>query len=125
MQRTPTNTWNIVRALGAGLFLRCPRCTQGRMFAGFRMLRACPRCGLVFERASGEVTGGMAINTVLTLVIIIIGALVGGLNPDVPLLPLLSGLGLFALLFPIAFYRSSRGLWAGVLYLTGDNTETD
>ena len=32
---------------------------------------------------------------------------------------------IFTVLFPIAFYRSSRGLWASFLYLTGDNTERD
>ena len=29
-----------------------------------------------------------------------------------------------AILFPIAFYRSSRGIWAGFLYITGDNNES-
>jgi len=89
------------------------------------MRRACPNCGLEFEKATGEITGGMGINTVVTLLLITAGALIFGLNPAIPLLPLLSGLALFAILFPILFYRSSRGIWAGVLYLTGDNAESD
>ncbi len=88
------------------------------------MNKDCPNCGLPFERASGEITGGMAVNTVATLAVITICALVFGLNRSVPLAPLLIGLALFAILFPIAFYRSSRGLWAGFLYMTGDNTES-
>jgi uncharacterized protein (DUF983 family) len=109
-----------------GLLLRCPRCHKGRMFErGFTMRRACPVCGLVFEHASGEITGGMAINTVVTLLVITVASLVFGLNPAVPLGPLLVGLAAFAILFPIAFYRSSRGLWAGFLYVMGDNTERD
>jgi len=116
----------IIRALIDGLILRCPRCHQGRMFQQrFTMNRHCPRCGLEFERASGEITGGMGINIVLTLFVVIIIAVIGGSNPNVPLAPLLGGLTLFAVLFPIGFYRSSRGLWAAVLYLTGDNTEGD
>jgi hypothetical protein len=96
------------------------------MFAhGFTMRQSCPRCGLEFERAAGEITGGMGINTVVTLLAITIGSLVFGLNPAIPLGPLLLGLGLFAIVFPILFYRSSRGIWAGVLYLTGDNSEAD
>jgi uncharacterized protein (DUF983 family) len=115
-----------LRALLDGLLLRCPRCHAGRMFAhGFTMNEACPNCGLPFEQASGEVTGGMGINIVVTLVAIILGSLVFGLNRNVPLAPLLIGLALFAVLFPIAFYRSSRGLWAGLLYITGDNQERD
>ena len=114
-----------LRALLDGLLLRCPRCHTGRMFArGSRMNPACPNCGLLFEKASGEITGGMGINIVVTLVIIIICALVFGLNPAVPLSPLLIVMALFAILFPIVFYRSSRGLWAGFLYITGDNTES-
>jgi hypothetical protein len=96
------------------------------MFArGFTMHRACPACGLEFERASGEITGGMGVNTVVTLVLITILSLVLGLNPAIPLGPLLIGLAALAILFPIAFYRSSRGLWASFLYLTGDNAERD
>jgi uncharacterized protein (DUF983 family) len=114
----------LIRALFDGLILRCPRCHTGRMFArGFTMHTACPSCGLPFERASGEITGGMGINIVATLVVIVVCALVFGLNPSVPLGPLLAGLALFAVLFPIAFYRSSRGMWVGILYLTGQNTE--
>jgi uncharacterized protein (DUF983 family) len=116
----------MLRALLDGLILRCPRCHAGKMFAhGFTMRRECPICGLEFEKAAGEITGGMGINTVVTLLVITVGALVFGLNPGIPLPPLLGGLALFAILFPILFYRSSRGMWASVLYLTGDNAESD
>ena len=89
------------------------------------MHKVCPNCGLPFEKASGEVTGGMGVNIVVTLVVIIVCALVFGLNPRVPLFPLLVGLALFAILFPIAFYRSSRGLWVAFLYIIGANAERD
>ena len=116
----------MLRALFDGLVLRCPRCHRGPMFErGFAMRQRCPACGLEFERAAGEITGGMGVNTVVTLVVITAASLVFGLNPAVPLGPLLVGLGLFAILFPIAFYRSSRGIWAAFLYMTGDNQERD
>lgn len=118
--------FRLLRALLDGLLLRCPRCHRGHMFErGFTMHRSCPVCGLQFERAVGEVTGGMGINTVVTLTVITVCSFVFGLTTSVPLLPLLLGLGAFAVLFPIAFYRSSRGMWAGFLYITGDNTEPD
>jgi uncharacterized protein (DUF983 family) len=116
----------MLRALFDGLILRCPRCHAGKMFAhGFTMRQECRLCGLEFEKATGEITGGMGINTVVTLLVITASALIFGLNPAIPLPPLLLGLALFAILFPILFYRSSRGLWASVLYLTGDNAESD
>ena len=96
------------------------------MFAhGFTMNQICPACGLQFEQASGEITGGMGINIVATLAVIVACALVFGLNPAVPLPQLLAGLALFAIMFPIVFYRSARGIWASILYLTGDNVERD
>ncbi len=118
--------FRIVRALWDGLRQRCPRCHRGRMFAtAARMNERCPVCGLQFEGRSGEVTGGMGINMVLTLFVVIV---VGGglaLFTRYPLPPILGALTLFAIIFPIAFYRPSRGLWAGVLYLTGDNEERE
>jgi uncharacterized protein (DUF983 family) len=121
-RRTPLH---IIRVFVDGLWLRCPRCHTGRMFDGFTMRRACPVCGLLFEEASGEATGGMAINIVATLFIVIASALIFGPMTSIPLLPVLLGLGLVTILFPIAFYRSSRGLWVAFLYLTGGNQEPD
>ena len=64
------DTFHIAHILLDGLLLRCPRCEMGRMFrSGFKMYHACPVCALEFERASGEVTGGMGINTVATCVV--------------------------------------------------------
>jgi hypothetical protein len=85
----------------------------------------CSVCGLPFEKASGEITGGMGISIVLTLLVIIVVAFFGGLNPDVPLGPLIGGLAAFAILFPILFYRQSRSLWLSFLYFLGDHDEGD
>lgn len=116
----------IFRAVWDGLLLRCPRCHTGRMFATFfTMRRQCPVCGLLFESSSGEITGGMGINISVTLLLVIIGAIVIGLDRSLPLLPLLGALLVFSIVFPILFYPSSRGMWAGILYLTGDNDEPD
>jgi hypothetical protein len=92
---------------------------------GFQITSTCPECGLIFEHASGEMTGGMGINISVTLLPIMIAAFALGLNPAVPLGPLLAGLMLFAIVFPIAFYRSARGIWVAVIYLTGDANERD
>jgi uncharacterized protein (DUF983 family) len=115
----------LLRAVFDGLIHRCPRCHRGHMFkTWFTMHRTCPNCELEFERASGEVSGGMAINFVFTIVVLIACSLFA-LSPTVPLALLMGGLVLYALLFPILFYPSSRGIWAGFLYITGDNTEGD
>jgi uncharacterized protein (DUF983 family) len=115
----------VLRALLDGLVLRCPRCRQGRMFLSlFKMRKECPVCGMPFEKSSGEITGGMGINTVVTQALVIALALLGWFT-TIPLLPLMAGIVAIAIVFPILFYPISRGLWASVIYLTGDNEEPD
>ena len=82
-------------------------------------------CGLPFESASGEATGGMGLSIVVTLVIVLVAAFVGGFNPSIPLLPFFIIMGMITILFPILFYRPSRALWVGILYVTGDYAEGD
>jgi uncharacterized protein (DUF983 family) len=111
--------------LFAGLLLRCPRCEHGHMFRnGFKMYHACPVCGLEFERASGEITGGMGVNTVATCLLEVSLAIAFVFTPW-PIEWEIVVLVAAGIAFPIAFYRSSRGLWASFLYLTGNNTESD
>lgn len=114
-----------IRIFVDSLLLRCPRCHRGAMFRSwFTMRQACPACGLPFERASGEITGGMGFNIVFTLFLVIIAGAVIGFS-SVPLLPAFLVMGLVTVMFPIVFYPFSRALWVGLLYLTGDNTEPD
>jgi uncharacterized protein (DUF983 family) len=108
-----------------GLLLRCPRCPWGRMFSGFRMHHTCPVCALEFERASGETTGGMGINVTATCVVESLAAVGLIAAPAVPVPVAVLVLVMVGTLFPIAFYRSSRGLWAAFLFLTGNNSEPD
>jgi uncharacterized protein (DUF983 family) len=116
----------LIRVILDGLLLRCPRCHSGRLFESFfKMRRECPACGLPFERSSGEITGGMAINFVVVGLVITIGSLYFGLFSSAPLATVLIGFGLFAIFFPIVFYPVSRGLWASILYLTAANSERD
>jgi uncharacterized protein (DUF983 family) len=115
-----------VRAVWDGFLLRCPRCRRGPMFAsGFTMHPTCPACALAFQRASGEEVGGMMINLVITsLVVIAAGSIAAGFT-RLPIWVILLTLGTFACLFPIAFYRASRGIWAAFLYVLRINDESD
>lgn len=117
---------HVARAFADGFILRCPRCHRGHMFArAFNMRRTCPQCGLLFESATGEVVGGMAINTIATCTLIVSMAVAFMFVPDTPVIYPIAGLVVFGTLFPVAFYRSSRGMWASFLYITGSNVERD
>lgn len=48
----------VLRALGRGLLKKCPHCGRGRIYLGWaREVRACPECGLVYERNPGDTWG--------------------------------------------------------------------
>ena len=115
----------VIQVLFDGLMLRCPRCEHGRMYRrGFKMYHACPVCALEFERASGEITGGMGINTVVTC-LLEVGLVIAFVVAPAPLALEIVTLVFVGVAFPIVFYRSSRALWASLRYLTGSNTESD
>lgn len=113
-----------LRILTQGLLLICPACGHGRMFRSlFKMNVRCPVCGIIFERDMGEVTGGMAINVTVTSMGATIAAAYFALLTDIPALPLIGLLGAGTVAFALLFYRHARGLWAGILYLTGSMFE--
>jgi uncharacterized protein (DUF983 family) len=113
----------ILRVLLQSLCLRCPACQHGRMFRSlFTMNVRCPVCGVIFERDAGEVTGGMAINTIATSSLAVGGASIAFIS-DVPVWPLIGALILVSVTFSVWFYRHARGLWTGILYLTGSMFE--
>ncbi|MBI5879513.1 MAG: DUF983 domain-containing protein [Chloroflexi bacterium] len=91
----------------------------------FDMHKTCPQCGLLFESATGEVVGGVAVNTIATCTLIVALAVALIFAPETPVIYPIAGLIGFGVLFPIAFYRSSRGMWASFLYITGSNSERD
>ncbi len=85
----------------------------------FTMNVRCPVCGVIFERDAGEVTGGIAINTMVTCTLVVLAAAYLALFTDIPALPLIGLLALLTVGFSLLFYRHARGLWASILYLTG------
>jgi uncharacterized protein (DUF983 family) len=92
------------------------------MFRGlFRMNVRCPSCGVIFERDAGEITGGIAINTLLTATIAVAFAFsIFFIDFSMPVYIVLGG---FTLVFPVVFYRHARALWTAILYLTGSMFE--
>lgn len=99
-------TWALLRC-------RCPRCGQGKVFAGsFRMNDPCPVCRLVFERDEGYFLGAMYVSTLFSFVL-----MGGGYFLAESLWPhksqyvlILIVFGLYLLLVP-AVFRYSRVIW--------------
>lgn len=102
----------IIRMLGYGLRLKCPRCGVGALYEKlFRMHATCANCGLKFEREPGYFIGAMYISY---------GATVGIAAAGFFLLDAFTGINInqqlalwvpFAVIFPLIFFRYSRSLW--------------
>ena len=107
----------IYTLLWRGLLLRCPRCGQGKLFQRlFKMHERCATCGWVFEREEGYWSGAMALNLVVSE-LIVTAVVIPLVALRVPLLPLFAiGLPLTALL-PLLFYRHSKSFWMSIDFL--------
>lgn len=106
----PTKT-RYTTMLGRALRLRCPRCGQGKLYCGpFKMLPACPHCGLNYEREPGFYLGSIYVNyglTALLTTILYFWGFSRGINDKL----LLGLLAVFCVAFPILIFRHARAVW--------------
>lgn len=97
------------------LRLRCPHCGEGQMFhSWFRMVDACPNCGLVTERGEdGYIVGAYMFNIVTAelLLAAICGAIALSTWPDVPWSLLLWIGGALTITLPLLWYPFSKTLF--------------
>ncbi|MBL8132882.1 MAG: DUF983 domain-containing protein [Anaerolineae bacterium] len=113
-------TGEIVHKLWVGARARCPHCEQGAMFARlFRMNRLCPACGVRFERQDGESIGGMVVNFSFAVTTALAGFFIVEAASHPPLLTQLLIWSVYCLAVSLLLYRSTRGVWVAVAYLTG------
>ncbi len=113
-------------ALWRGFVGRCPVCGRGRMFRSFyTLIEGCALCGRRYEGMGNQNTGAMGISVTLTTLLGFIGGFLLVLYvPDQLVLGLVC---LFVLLtiFHAIFYRLARGLWIGLLSITGAMDEDE
>lgn len=109
----PTNG----RLARRGLALRCPQCGSRGLFRRWVvMVDDCPRCDLHFERVEGQWIGAIAMNTILTL-LVLLGLIVVGFGisyPDSPPIGLLVACLVSTALGPLLFHPFSRTIWLAI-----------
>ena len=102
-------------ALVAAARLACPRCGERTLFRGlFAMNERCAVCHLVFEREPGYFVGAIYINYAATTVLMIGGFLLLDAYTRVSVTTQLVLWSVFAILFPLLFFRYSRSLWLAI-----------
>lgn len=94
--------------------LRCPFCGIGRVFRGWFVTEPnCPHCGRKIEREPGFFLGSIYFNYGLTALITAIAYPVLMFGYQVNDTQLQIGMLIFAVLFPMWFFRYARSLWLG------------
>ena len=107
-----TNGRLFMLLLRIGLRQRCPVCGRGKIFAGFfKTYEKCPVCGFEFEREPGYYTGAMAINLVVSELLIAIVAVPLAASQAVPVSTLIILGVTLPILLPVLFYRPTKSLW--------------
>jgi hypothetical protein len=81
------------------------------------MRAQCGHCALVFEREQGYFVGAIYINYAATTLIAIAGFFALDHLASLSLAQQLVVWGIFAVLFPLFFFRYSRSLWLSVDYV--------
>ena len=108
----------VLKMIGRGLVLRCPRCGGGHLLHSWMKMRSeCPTCGLHLEREEKDFwLGGYLINffiaemlVALALVVVLVST-----SPNVPWTALEYGAAVMVVAAPLAFYPFSRLIWLAI-----------
>lgn len=98
--------------LRRGIVLRCPVCGKGKIFRrAFAMYQHCPVCHFRYEREEGYFTSAIAIDLVVSELILTAIALPLAAIPSIPIIQALLWCVPLAALLPVIFYWHSRSLW--------------
>jgi len=104
-----------------GLLLRCPYCGKGKLFRrGFTMYEKCPVCGWRYEREEGYWTGAIAVNLVVTELLIAFVAvpLAVALALAQQPITLLIIIGLpLPFILPFLFFRHAKSVWMSIDFM--------
>lgn len=110
-----TNTEYAFLLLRRGLRQRCPVCGRGKIFSGwFKTYERCPVCGFVFEREPGYYTGAIAINLVVSELLIAAIAVPLAASQSVSVTTLIVLGATLPFLIPLLFYRPTKSLWMSI-----------
>ena len=102
-----------------GMFRRCAWCSDRKAFftGWFERRERCRGCGISWRRGDvGYELGAATINTIVTFGLLVIGTAVSVIatSPDIPVLPIVAGLVVAAIVIPIAIYPMTYTVWQAI-----------
>ncbi|HEY6406478.1 MAG TPA: DUF983 domain-containing protein [Ktedonobacteraceae bacterium] len=109
---------SLITGLIRALILRCPYCGKGKLFRkGFTLYEKCPVCDWRFEREPGYWTGAIALNLVVTelLIAIVIVPVATWLAITQQPITLLLIIGIpMPFILPFLFFRHAKSFWMSI-----------
>lgn len=101
--------------LWRGLRQRCPVCGKGKIFKRFfATYERCPICHFVYEREPGYYTGAMAVNLVVTELLIAVVAVPAAASQAFSI-PAMVAIGILLCVgLPLLFFRPTKSLWMSI-----------
>jgi uncharacterized protein (DUF983 family) len=106
--------------LGRARRCECPRCGKGPLFIkDVRMYRHCPVCGLSYYPESGFYLGGMILNYIFTVWVVIALYLISLLLPNLLSWSINAKILLwmiFTAALSLSLWRHTRSLWLALNY---------
>ncbi len=107
-----SNTEYAFLLLRRGLRQRCPVCGRGKVFSGwFKTYERCPFCNFAYEREPGYYSGAMAVNLVVSELLIAAIAIPLAASQSVSVVILIALGVTLPFLLPLLFYRPTKCLW--------------
>jgi len=111
------------KMLGRALLRRCPWCGDQRAWfrkglrGWFGRTSHCRRCGLRWDRnTDGHELGALTVNILLIMGLLIIAMVIGIVLtvPDIAVAPLVTGLGIAAVIGPVVSYPFGYTIWMAI-----------
>jgi uncharacterized protein (DUF983 family) len=103
--------------LWRALRLRCLRCGEGKLYQhGYSMYERCQACGWKFEREEGYWTGAMAVNLVVTELLVLVAVLAPAFAHASFVLIVILGVGV-AIVAPLLFYWHTKAFWMAIDFM--------
>lgn len=110
-----TNTEYAFMLLKRGVRQRCPVCGRGKIFSGWiKTYERCSACNFAFEREPGYYSGAMAVNLVVSELLIAAIAVPLAASQSVSVTTLIALGVTLPFLLPVLFYRPTKSLWMSV-----------
>lgn len=107
----------LLLAMWDGFLLKCPSCSEGRIYDGFATVRrSCPHCEAPFERyGEGDFVGAMVLAYSFASIFVTNVILVINMVTTMPVWDQIIIAALAGLAFVVLLYRNMKGVWVAIL----------